>query len=335
MAYVNLWNELTGLCAKLPPDYAGTLINRAWRDVRRQNLWSFLLFESNWTTPGIINAGAVTTVQGQNSITFNSAASTAILAQALGPPTTIIGRQFRVGVGTIYTIWGLANNAGIVTLTLDRNYQEPSGTNIAFSIFQCYYPAPYQDFWQWGGGGSTGVRDMINFNDLITSKSRGYFDQVDTQRSLYYIPTHVAPYTVDQNPASPTFGWQLFEMWSQPQYTLTYQLWGLRKGTPLKLPTDTLPPQIGEDVVIALAEAYTWKWAEANWQRAWGQRPNFLALYRDSMTRYKQLFGEYRRQDRANVDQFKTRLNRSNAWPNVEGSYSSIAGYASPGFSGW
>jgi hypothetical protein len=336
MAYANLWNELIGLVPKMPPDYAGTLINRAYRDIRRQNLWSFLVFESNWTSPPVINGGTAAVNQGSPTVVFNATASPLILAQAFGPPTPVTQRQFRVGIGTIYNIWKYsADGFGVVTLTLDRNYQEPTAAAAAYSIFQCYYPAPVQDFWQWGGGGATGVRDMVNFNDLITTKTRGYFDSVDPQRTLYYIPTHVAPYQVDQNPASPTKGWQLFEMWSQPQYTLTYQLFGLRKGLPLVLPTDTLPTEIGEDVVIALATKYAWMWAEGNWQRAWGQKPNFLALQREAAADYKRLFAEYRRQDRATVDNFKTRMVRSNAWPNVDGWYSSIAGYASPGFSGW
>lgn len=331
MAFVNMYSELVGCVPKLPEPYAKTLINRAWRDVRRQNLWSFLLFEANWTTPSLITGGTVTTTQGANTVVFDSTASPLIAAFALTNPfpTPITQRQFRIGVGTVYNIWSFAETTGIVTLTLDRPYAEASVAESAYTIYQSYYPSPMKDFWQW-----IRIRDMVNWNDLITTKQRTEIDMWDPQRTMYFIPTHVVPYQVDQNPASPTYTWLLHELWGVPQYALTYQLYGLRKGSDLVNNSDMLPPQIGEDCVMGLARAYAYEWAEANWQSVMPNarsKPDFRFLIADAKSDYSRLFREYRRQDRATIDNFRTKLERQWAFPNLYGWFSSIAGVAGPG----
>ena len=329
MAFLNMYSELRGCVPKIPVQYTKTLVNRAWRDVRRQSLWSFLMYEANWTSPSLITGGTVTTKQGADTIVFDATASAAITAVALaGPfPTNIVQRQFRIGVGTIYNIWGFANNAGIVTLTLDRPYAEAGAAAQPYVIFQCYYPAPYTDHWQW-----IRIREMTNWNDLITTKNRQEIDRWDPQRTCYYIPTHVVPYQQNQNPTSSTYGVPMFEMWGVPQYVLTYQLYGLRKGTDLVNDSDTLPPQIGEDCVMALSRAYAYEWAEANkGDNPRNQGPDFKFLIGDAKSDYSRLFREYRRQDRAMVDNFRSKLERQWAFPNLYGWYSSIAGVASAG----
>lgn len=327
MSFLTMTSELTGAVPKLPNDYAKTLVNRAWRDVRRQSLWSFLLFESNWTSPSLITGGTVSTTQGSPLVTFDPAVATpAINAIASGGnvPSPITARQFRIGVGTIYNIW--AWNAGTGVATLDRPYQEPSAVGQSYMIFQCYYAAPMKDFWQW-----IRIRDMVNWNDLITTKQRTDIDMWDPQRTAYYIPTHVVPYIVDMNPDSPTYRYQLFEMWGVPQYVLTYQLYGLRKGADLVNQGDLLPPQIGEDCVMALSRKYAYEFAEANKETERSIGSDYRFLMGEANADYKKLFAEYRRQDRATVDNFRTKLERGWAYPNLYGWFSSIAGVASPG----
>jgi len=325
MAFVNMIGEVIGCVPKIPSDYAKTLVNRAWRDVRRQSLWSFLLFEGNWTSPSLINGGTVTTTQGSNTLVFDATATTAINAIFAGGavPSPVTQRQFRIGVGTIYNIWAWdgAGNA-----TIDRAYQEVGAAGQTYMIFQCYYPAPMMDFWQW-----IRVRDMTNWNDLATTKQRKEIDMWDPQRTAYYIPTHVVYYQQNQNPASFTYGIPTFELWGVPQYVLTYQIYGMRKGTDLINNTDTLPPQIGEDCVMALARAYAYEWAEANKSDERSKGSDFRFLIGVAKDDYKRLFAEYRRQDRALVDNFRSKLERTWSYPNLYGWYSSIAGQASPG----
>jgi hypothetical protein len=327
MSFASMASEVHGSVPKMPVDYSYTCVSRAYKDVRRQNLWSFLLFDANWTTPSIVNAGTVTVTQGLKTVVFNAAASAAITAIGLFP-SAVTQRQFRIGIGTIYNIWSITTaGGGIVTLTLDRAYQEASGAGVAYMIYQVYYAAPMQDFWS-----CLSVMETTNFNDLVTTKSRAWLNATDPQRTVFYLPTHVVPYQKDQNPASPTFGFMLFELWGSPTFNLTYQLYGIRKGIDLVNDADLLPAEIGEDCVLALAKKYSYEWAEANkgdMPRAVGSDYRFLIG--DTKSEYKRLYMEYRKQDREVVDNWRTRLRKTWTWPSLCGYYSSIAGVASPG----
>ncbi len=323
MSWISLAREIHGCVPKMPLPYAKTLVSRAWSDVRAQNLWSFNLFDANWTSPQPVQAGLVASaIQGSTSVTMDATATAAL--NAVGAfPSLLIQRQFRVSVGTIYNVraW---DGAGM--LTLDRPFQEVSGASLAYMIFQCYFPAPYADFKCWGT-----VRDMINFQTLFTDRySREQLDQMDPQRTWYYFPTDVVPYLRDQNPASPTYGWPMFELWGAPLSVYTYQLYGVRRGVDFVADTDTLPAQIGEDVVAALARKYAYEWAEANK----GDAPrnagsDFRFLIGEAKADYDRLFRRYRREDREYVDQWF--VSRRIAPRTFYAQYNSTAGTANPG----
>lgn len=321
--------ELTGSIPKMPAPYAKTLINRAWRDTRRQNLWSFQLFEGNWVSPNLLNTGTVAVTQGLNTVVFDATASAAIIAaQTVGPfPTPITQRQFRVGTSTIYNIWLYSVTTGIVTLTLDRPFTDVTNASVGFQIYQIYYPVPFSDFLTF-----LSIRDIVNFNDLVLTKKRSDFDMWDPQRTLFYLPTHAAYYQNDQNPASSTAGFQMYELWGGILYPITYQLYGIRKGVDLVNDTDVLPTAVGEDCVMALSRVYAYEWAEANK----GDMPrnvgsDFRFLMGASQAEYKRLYKDYRRQDREAVDNWYG-INRRRGWPsNVYGYYNSIGATASPG----
>ena len=217
--------------------------------------------------------------------------------------------------GTAFQVGGIA--------TLDRTYQEATAGASAYFIFQCYYASPVKDFKAWAS-----VRDMLNYNDLFTNRTRPWVDQRDPQRTLYYIPTHVVYYQDDKNPASSTFGWPLFELWGPPTQVLTYQLYGYRKGVALVDPGDELPMALGEDCVMARARKYAYEWAEANREKA---SQNYIVLKRDADADYTRLWKQYRRDDRNMLDAFHTKFRRSRAFPTYEPSYNAQTGYANPG----
>jgi len=326
MPYIDMVSELTGVVPKMPYPYAKTVINRAAQDTYRQNLWSFQLFETNWVSPSLINAGHVAVTQGLNQVTFDATARAAINALGSGPiPTPITQRQFRVDVSTIYSIWVYNSSTGVATL--DRPYTDVTAAAAPYSIFQCYYPAPFKDFKTW-----INVRDMLNFNDLNIWLSRKEIDFRDPQRTLYYIPTHVVPYQPDQNPASPTYGWPLFELWGAPLTPYVYQCYGLRKGPLLVSDTDTLPLCIGEDCIMARSRVYAYEWAEANK----GDIPREQAsdhrfLIGLATTEWTRLRRDYRKDDRETMDNwFEVRRPRL-PFPSLEGFYNSIANTAWPG----
>lgn len=116
MSFFTMASELTGMVPRMPFDYATSIVNRAALDAYRQNLWSFLTFESNWTSPGWINSGNVTTQQGNNVILFDPVTATPALNAVGMYPSPLTQRQFRTGgVGTIYNIWAYSVPSGTVT----------------------------------------------------------------------------------------------------------------------------------------------------------------------------------------------------------------------------
>ncbi len=322
MAFIDMISELHGAVPKIPFPFCKTLINRAWKDLRRQNLWSFLLFDARWISPGTINSGTVTVTQGSTSVVVDSTASDAIIASG-SSPTSLLQRQFRIGAGGIYNIWGWD---GATILTLDQPYAEASASGSSYSIFQCYYPAPVQDFLGW-----LSVRDMQNFISLFTDRyTRRQLDEMDPQRTWFYLPTDVVPFQQDQNPSSPTFMYPMFELWGAPQYNLAYQLYGMRSGTDLVNPTDVLPPSVGEDCVLALAKVYSYQWAEANkGDSPRNSGPDWRFLMGAAQAEYQRLYKDYRRRDRENVDNFFS-VRRSSLYGRAFAQYNSLAHAASP-----
>ena len=340
MALIDMMAELRGAVPKLAFSYTKTLINRAYKDLRRQSLWSFQLFEGQWIVPPqLASTGVATATQGSNLVNLDATATTAVNALASTQPYSLITqRQFRIASGGIYNIWGYNPTSapgGLGQLVLDRWYGEPSVTNSQYIIFQCYLPpvvgnSPIRDFRSW-----ISVRDMANFIDLYTERYQMRdIDVMDPQRTWYGIPSDVVPYQDDQNPASPSYGSLLYMLWGLPTFNVNYQLYGIRFGPDLSAPTDTLPYVIGEDVVIARAKYYAYEWAEANKDltpRATG--PDFKFLMGAASKEYSDLFRKYRQMDRDRVDNWfalRTRANYAKwmAW------YNSLGNSASPGYSG-
>lgn len=326
--FVDMFREIHGSVPKIPIPFCKTLVNRAYRDARRQNLWSFLLFDSNWTSPNLVNTGTATVTQGLNTVVVNAAAGVALQAIALGPPTPLTQRQFRLGLGTIYNIWGWNN--GTLTLTLDRPYQEVSAAGAVFTVGQYYYPTPMSDFLGW-----ISIRDMVNYRDLYFDKTRSQIDDLDPQRSIFYTPTDAVYYQQDQNPNSPTYKFPMFELWSSPQYMITYQLYGMRRGTDLVANSDSLPPALGEDCVLALAKKYAYEWAEANkGDSPRNSGPDFKFLIGNAQADYNRLFKSYRKDDRETVDNWFS-IRRPSAYGSPYAYYNAISQTANPGGSPW
>ncbi len=328
MAFLDMIAEIRGVVPKLPVPFAKTLINRAWADVRRRNLWSFQLYEGpQWISPAVVNTGLVTTVQGSTTVTVDATAAAAINAAALAQTfSPITSRQFRIAAGTIYNIWGWDS---VSTLTLDRPYGEASRTLYAYAIYQCYYPAPYSDHLTW-----ISVRDMQNFIDLFTNKTRAQIDAADPQRTWYYFPTDVVYYQQNQNPNAATYRFPMYELWGSPQYSLNWQLYGIRRLTDLTANSDTLPPAMGEDCLISLAKAYAYEWAEANKGAIpRNQGPDFRFLIGAANAEFKALYQQYRREDRETVNNWFS-IRRLGMYGKVFAYYSTLSNTAFPGV-GW
>src|SRR5208282_1525379 len=321
--------ELRGSLPKIPWSYCGTLVNRAWKDIRESGLWSFNLFTSNWITPPpLIGQGTVTTTQGSPSITFDATALAAINANVIAnpyAPATVY--QFRIGVGDIYSL--IAYNPVTGAATLDRPFADPGGAGLSPQLYQLYYAAPYKDLLGW-----ISVRNPQMFIDMDLTKNRDWIDAMDPQRTWYQFPTKVVPFGPDLRgqgtaSASATLGFPLYELWGQPVTPFTYACYGIRRGTDLVNPTDTLPVQVGEDCVMARARFYAYEWAEANKDitpRSSG--PDFRFLMGEAMSIHKELLRQYRRQDREFTNLYFSQFGMATGVG--IGIYNSLSGVASP-----
>lgn len=328
MAFIDMITEIRGDVPKLPFPMIRTLINRAWKDVRRNNLWSFQLYDGpQWISPArLTGSGEVTATQGSASVTVDATAAAEINAAATSY-SAITDRQFRVAQGTIYNIWGWN---GVNTLTLDRVYGETTATlTTNWQILQVYYAAPYQDHRTW-----VTVRDMQNFLDLFTNKTRAQIDAADPQRSWYYFPTDVVYYQQNQNPNASTYRYHMYELWGLPSSNRNYQLYGIREYPDLSANDDTLPPAIGEDCVTAQARYYAYQWAEANkGEIPRNQGPDFKFLMAQTAADYKRLLREYRRDNREAVNNWFS-VRRLGLYGKVFAYYNPFSQTAFPGI-GW
>jgi hypothetical protein len=306
VAFADLIAELRGAVPKIPFSFCKTLINRAWREIRESQLWSFNIVEFSWPTPSPIQAGTVNVTQGSPTIIFDATAIAAILTGST-IFSLITTRQFRVSVaGGIYNLIALDANFAVNGIaTLDRPYDDPSSTTSSYQIYQLYYTPPMSDFLT-----LTTVRNPAMYLNLDLTKTRASIDARDPQRSWYQFPTHVVPFGRDQRGAgtatpSATLGFPLYELWGQPVTFFTYQVYGLRRGTDLANPTDTLPFAVGDDLVLAKAYYYTYQWAEANKdQQPRSQGPDFRFLMGSKADEYRKLLTLYRKQDRELVNSY-------------------------------
>lgn len=330
-----MYTELRGCVPKLPIAYCKTIVNRAWRDVRESNLWSFNLYESAWITPPPINTGTCTTSQGSATVTFDSTAQAAIAAFLMANPyVTLTQMQFRpgtvAGIAGIYNI--IAYSAG--TATLDRIFADPGLTGAAYTIYQNYYVPPYQDHLAW-----ISVRNMSMFLDMILTVTREQIDELDPQRSWYQFPTHVIPFEQDRRGfgtvnASPTIGYMMFELWGIPYNPFTYTCYGLRRGVDLVNPTDTLSfapgTSEGEEMIMARARYYAYEWAEANKDQApRNQGPDFRFLMGEANNLYGKLLTRYRKQDKELVNNWFS-VRRPGYASKAFGYYNTLASVAGP-----
>lgn len=335
MALQNMQAELRGSVPKLPFPYTTTLINRAWRWIRDKGLWSFQLFEGQWISPPQFLGASCTATQGSNQIPISATDLTNLTALLPTQPYSLITqRQFRIGSSGVYNIWGFNPTTGI--FYLDRPYGEQSQpTGVGFTVYQTYYvpiqnsgtiPTYLKDFKSW-----ISVRDMQNFIDLYTDKTRAQIDEMDPQRTWYYFPTDVIAYEQDQNPVSATYGYMMYELWGAPTYTLNYQLMGIRTGLDLVNPTDTLPAAIGEDCVMALARMWAYEWAEANRDLSTrSQGPDFKFLMGAAKKEFDALLQKYRLADRERVDNWYF-VRRKSLYGKYFAYFNSQGGTAYPG----
>jgi hypothetical protein len=248
-SYNEFANELMGYVPSLSFLLAQKAVNRAWRDIKESRLWSFLVVEGVITVPSAISTGSVSVTQYSNSFTMNATAITA-LAGLNNPVITF--RQIRIGQGPVYSITTYDDVSGIGTF--DKVYMESTSGAASFNCYQCYYPAPVTDFLRW-----ITITDPTISTYFKLRWDRARLDKMDPQRTSTGTPYALVPFKTNA-----TTGVPLFEMWPHPQTAVGLLTMYQRRGVDFSAGSDSLPPQIPDDMLMTRARIKAYEWAIAN-----------------------------------------------------------------------
>ena len=294
MSWSSMAARVTG-STPVPYPHALQLVQDSWKEVQRSFIWSFLWGDYAVPTPNPVGAGTVTLTPGTPIVIGDAAASAAWALTGLVNPLTL--RQFRVGQGTIYNIlaYDTTTNSPFGTLTLATPFVDPvTGTgptypNIGYQIIQSYYIAPAADFLWWES-----LRDPVSGYVLSTTMTREEVDEDDPQRFQSGWPRAVIPYAI-YNVPGPKFGWPMYEIWPAPLNSYTYVGSAFRGGLPFASASDTVNPQLGEDIVIERAKMYAYEWAMANSDKV--PKGDYRFLYAATDKRFTSLLDVYALKD--------------------------------------
>ncbi len=290
MSWSTMSAELQGQ-TPIPPGLGLILVNRAWKDVQREYMWSFRWLDFSIPTPSMTNAGTVTLVRGSTTVVADASAVAAWLAIPLVTPIT--GQQFRIGQGTLYNIIAFD---GVNTITLDRAYVDtPSGAGNGYQIYQCYYNAPVKNFiW------FETVRDPVTGYSIKTTTTRQEASDTDPQRLQVSWPDSVLPYRINQNPGA-FYGFPMYEIWPAPLNGLTYVAEAYLRELDFDNTnpgfSDSVIPPLGEDVVMELAKQKAYEWCIANPDKV--PRGDFRYVHGECKVEYKRLINQYIQLDEA------------------------------------
>lgn len=246
MTFQEAWSELMSYVPQMNVGLAQRLVQRAWRDIRDQRHWSFLVRETTLDAPDQISTGTVVLTQNSALVT-GSAAAFAVWDAVTS--ASFLQRQFRAGTaGPIYNILSYTSP----TITLDRPYAEASAATSTYSIYQCYFEPP-ADFARW-----TSVIDPVNAYPLKTDVARSELDLRDPQRGALGQPYVLASYKYDTVEDA-----HLFELYPHPTSQRSYRALYQAKGLDLTS-AQSINPMIPDDLLMERAKYRAYEWAAAN-----------------------------------------------------------------------
>lgn len=294
------------------PGYSALLarihLHEAWDDIRNLRGWFFQLGQGGLTTPSAISAGTVTVTFGSPSVTLDSTAAAAVIANGTQYGSLITQRQFRVGASTIYSIIAFDN---VNTLTLDRPWTDlTSGVGHGYTIYQCYYPTPVKNFYAWEG-----MWDVTNVQWINTDPSkseRQRINRADPQRQIFAPPGTLLAAFSDSRLNSSTLGYMLYELYPQPISAYCYQTWYSWGGPDVYADADEVPYPMNESTLKSLARVKAYEWAEANKDESnpRGRSANYQFLMGEASATHAKALHEIQMKNRDLVDIWKTTMTR-------------------------
>ncbi len=280
--FLSYYSNLKNWAPFIPVELCKLLVNRARNDIYSSRLWSFLIVESQLTSPPLISAGGATFTQYANTVTGDAVASAAWTGLS-NPFITM--RQIRQSGGPIYNIIAMNNaNPAALVLTLDRPYQEISGVGLAYMMYQSYYPptdpttnAPTADFTKW-----LSVYDPINSYPLKLNKTQQWLNTIDPQRGDVGQPYWVVSYKdiLDPNGDSVPY----FELYPHPTDGISRKCFYKKGGLDFRSPSDALPSELSVELLEVRARYLAYSWANVNkGAHPELQKTDFLAAMRQIM----------------------------------------------------
>lgn len=141
------------------------------------------------------------------------------------------------------------------SLTLDRLYRGSTSATATAICLRLYYKPETTDWqrldhlidpitgYEWGW-------DILTADDL---------DRVDPQRMSQGQPYRIYFHGFDSSDGLP-----IYEMWPGPTVARAYPVYYWRLGTDFSANTDTLPPQISEELLLMRARLLVYEWAMVN-----------------------------------------------------------------------
>ena len=259
MAYLDLTNELAGTIPGLSSILSATFVNRAWRAIRDERLWSFLVGTGTVVCPAQLTAGTVTVTQFSTTVTFDVAATAALVPfTVLGATPPLTALQFRVNGQSLYRILAITATSPHLIVTIDQPFREGSGAGQRYQVYRAYVQAPVADFLKWSSlddfqNGYAITKDRLSY-------SRAVFDRRDPQRQSQGLAYYLGEYQTD-----PVTGLPIWELWPHSVQGQTFVVEFRRQGPTFLLPGDVAPPIIPDTLIMERAQGWHgYPWAQAN-----------------------------------------------------------------------
>jgi hypothetical protein len=282
MAFLDYTQELVGVIPQLSSLYAGTLVNRAYKEIRDKRLWTWLRDEAELIAPSPVASGYAAVTQFGTTVTFDSTAGPLVTAANAAGNPPLLSRQFRLSEGPMYNITAYAAGPP-VTITLDRPYGEQTTSGSSFAIYRCYFTPPNNDFLKFWS--------LLNANEgyTITGERLGLtrqeLDRRDPMRQSQGDARYIASYKAQDGGSTP--GAFIWELWEHPTNPATYIVNYQRRGVDMVLPTDDIPSTLMSSVLMPNALSKACMWAAANAGRHKELKGvNWIAVAREHKAEY-------------------------------------------------
>lgn len=285
MSFAKMAFSLTGQIPGMEMPLAQSTLNEALGRIYDEQVWSFQFKENGWFTPGLkfastsstASSGTITATRFSTSVVGDATAAALWVAYNIAGTLPLL-TQFQIR-SPRYSLYNIIAFDGVNTFTLDRPWMDPDGAQLAYMIYQAYFPVPgvARDFKRF-----LEIRDTTNAAPIdFWTLSRIDLSIKDPQRQGFNQPAFAVPYEPDSRAGSATLGNMLWELWGHPLSQLPYTFSYLRRGDLLTFPSDDVPYPLTEELVMWRAKEVGCLWKEAQKgdgvQRGAGADWQFLA----------------------------------------------------------